>query len=501
MNHKINSIIKEAGVTTALLGGAVASCTFGSPLVATILGGVLTNILSNKIEQSDLLNIRDILSGRDPGDLNHDLEKLILEAMEWATRNICFSYQAYCNTDFQRRALNQVELQIINQIKKIDKSQWNASNDLLNQIDQISSETDLMKGLIVDNSEWSPVNSDFPFPAFYEDQFIENFKLCFGELLKDPNHRSALVAYNRTIANQMQKRLILQEDKIDKLIAGNDEIKQELARIAHGPANQFVYEYVSPAMDIALDDYLKPLHDDVKLLVDMNGHVLAGIEYLKKESSHQTQKIEGLRKSVEKSNKSNSIFIVVIPVLVVGLTYLIYQYRMAKQPFTFTVNIKDGSQNQSLPYENSTVTIDVNGNRESKESHNGTAIFAGLPSSARKESIEVEIQQPGYYFMDTTITGMDNFNVVLTRDDSYRWMKGRVKDATTGIGVQGAKVTVKDIVAYTDGDGSYSLDIPEPLQSTEQRLIVTKEGYEPWERIEPVIQNSESIIHLHTLSK
>lgn len=224
-----------------------------------------------------------------------------------------------------------------------------------------------------------------------------------------------------------------------------------------------------------------------------------GSNILKRIQSSNT-KIEGLRKSVEKSNKSNSIFIVVIPVLVVGLTYLIYQYRMAKQPFTLTVNIKDGSQNQSLPYENSTVTIDVNGNRESKESHSGTAIFAGLPSSARKESIEVEIQQPGYYFVDTTITGMDNFNVVLTRDDSYRWMKGRIKDATTGIGVQGAKVTVKDIVAYTDGDGARS-DIPEPLQSTEQRLIVTKEGYEPWERIEPVIQNSESIIHLHNLSK
>ena len=242
MKPNLDTLLKQAGTTTALLGGAIASCHFGSPLVATIVGGVLTNILSNKVEQSQLLKIREILNRQNPSKLNHNLEKLSLEAFEWTTKNICYYYKAYCLIDSEKEQLASIEKRIIKEIRNIDKSQWRASEEFLSQINDLGNTDDFLSNFLWSSNDWPVINFEFPFPKFYADEFLEHYKLCFGELLKDDNHKLALIAYNRTISTQIQKGLIEQKSQIDALLASNEEIKQQLHSLALTPVDRFEKE-------------------------------------------------------------------------------------------------------------------------------------------------------------------------------------------------------------------------------------------------------------------
>ncbi|MEM9819692.1 MAG: carboxypeptidase regulatory-like domain-containing protein [Bacteroidota bacterium] len=491
-------LVKQTGVITALLSGAVASCLLGSPLVATVIGGVLTNILSNKVEQSDLLKIQEILSSRNPANLNHDLEQLVKEAMEWATKNIGFTYEAYCIHPSQKKLLTQTIAEIVKDLRQIDQSNWKASNELLNEIDDTVAESHLIRGLIVDHAKWPEINATFPFPKFYEDHFVANFKLCFGELLKDPRQASARLAYQRNISSQLQSSLKMQGQKIDALLKSNEAIKEQLAVMARSPIESFEQTFIAPNIQISLDHHLDGLRNEVNLLIDSNGKILTGIADIQKESRHQTQQIGQLSKQVRVLSKSRIVYVIALPLLAVLLAFLSYQYWWSQQAFTFVVNVSNASSNTALPFDEPVVNIQFRDKTEQKATQNGSIVFGGLPAFLRKDSIRVQVKNYGFHYLDTTVIRLTNLSLTLHRDDTYRWLKGRVKDANTGTPLSQAKVSAAETSTYTDQDGKFLLDFSEATQKTEQRLIVSKPGYQPWERIEPVISNSESIIQLKT---
>ena len=498
MKPNLETLLKQAGTTAALLGGALVSCHFGSPdspLVVTVIGGVLTNILSNKVEQSQLLKINEILFRQNPSNLNHDLEKLSIEALVWATKNICHNYQAYCTTNEQKTLLTEIKRQIIAEINAIDKTQWEASNELLREIDELNDSSELLTSFYVKNNNWPEINSEFPFTEYYESEFVKNFRLCFGELLKDKDHRPALIAYNRNISTQIQKGLQEQKNQIDLLLEGNEELKSEISRLSQSPQERFEKEIVFPKLNIALDEYLQPLHENVKLLIDINGNVLAGIEDLKKESQFQTQQIGKLTATVEQNLKNKFVHILYL-IIALALSYFAFRYWQSSQPFVFTVLVNHSSENSDLPIEKTEVEITYGDKSEILDLHNKEAVFKGLPSYLRNDSIRVQIRSHGFFAVDTLVEVVNMLHLNLRRDDTYKYMKGRVKEALSGLPIFGAKVMIRDIKTLTDSSGSYTLSIPEAKQNTDQRLIISKEGYLSWERIEPVNKNNESIIQL-----
>jgi len=498
MNNEIKKLIKQTGTTTVLLAGSIASCSVGGPLFQNIVGGVLTNILSNKLEQSQLHRLRDILSKRDPGNLNHDIERIIQQAIAWTIKNISFKYEAYCLNDHHKDQLNSIKEKIIDQIRNADKSIWRSSEELLNQINQVTESQDLIQSLLVADAKWPVINEDIPFPQFFNREFISNFQLCFGELLKDKDNYEALVAYNRNVSTQIQKSIRNKHDKIDLILKDNKELKKALSKLSRTPQEQFEKEIVFPEINIALDEYLRPLHDNVQLLVDQNGNILTGIEEIKKEGRIQTQKIENLSRKVEINTKTKNLLIL-IPFISVALVYFCYKYWQSQQPFMATVSVYHESQSAELPIEETKVILTYKDKTETNTLHQNEVIFKGLPSFVRDDSIRLEVKSIGFHSIDTFVMSKELINLILTRDDSYAIMKGRIKDAQTGKPIPGANVSISaNIQASSDNNGYYKLMIPENYQKTEQRVIVSKEGYipNPWERIEPVIKNTESIIQL-----
>lgn len=491
---KNTSLIKNTGVITALLGGAIASCA-GPTILAAVLGGIFTNILSNKIEKIKTKDIQKLFLSSNPLEPNNDLEKLIQKAMLWATDNICHAYKAYCLNDFQQKTLKKNQKKIIDLIDNLDKKQWQVSNEFINEIDNVSDNTNIINGLIAVQSEWHEINPDKPFPIYYETHFIENFKLCFSELLKDLENESALKAYKRNISTQIQKQLLIQDKKLDSLLKDNKTIKKQLAKIASSPIESFEQQYIVPEINIVLDDYLRPLHDDVQLLVGINGKVLVNLEEIKRETEIQTQKIDALDKKVKTSNKYKIVYPLILIPVVAFLAYFIYQNWQSEQPFALTVNVINGSKNKHLKFYDPKVRIVSGDVSDSGQAQKGKIVFGGLPGAIRNDSVRVIVETHGFKKVDTSIVGVRNLTLKLKRDDTYRWLIGKVKDFKSGNPIPKAKVVIREqLVTYTDSDGRFKLEIPESLQKEKQWIEITQTGYNPYTN--NIIPNLDNIIPL-----
>ena len=75
-------------------------------------------------------------------------------------------------------------------------------------------------------------------------------------------------------------------------------------------------------------------------------------------------------------------------------------------------------------------------------------------------------------------------------------MKGIVKDDDTNMPIKQALVKIAGKMHYTNVHGEFLMTIPENLQKTEHRVYVSKENYEVWDYIQPVIKDTDIIVRL-----
>lgn len=497
MNPQLKTFISRSSSAALLIAGACGGFYFGSPLIGSIVGGILTNIASKKLEKAELHIMRKILQGTNPSELNHDLEGLIQEALVWTTKNISYLYKSYCFTEAQKNQLEKLTKSIIDEIKSAEKSNWIASDDMLNQINDLADAELLIDSFILLNKDWPVISEERPFVSFFSEEFLNNFRICFGELLKDKKHESALLAYNRNISNQIQKNLSLNQSKLEELAKSNREIKNVLSKLsASSRSGRFEKKYVRPQTSIELNKYLETLHDKVDLLVDVNGKVLTEVREIRKESRIHTQQLGELGRKVENNIRNKMIYTIILPLLAMSVAYLSYRYWQSNQPFVFTVDLKNSSENNFLPPETASITLNYGDKSETRISANGEAVFKGLPHYLRDEPLQIEVSSFGFYPIDTLVEGKNFLSIGLIRDETFRFLKGRVLEAETARPIAGAKVMSLGIETLTDELGRFTLDIPEVQQKVEQQLFVEKENYLSWQRLEPVIKNAESTIML-----
>lgn len=497
MDSKLKSVIEKTSTAALMIGGAWAGMEFGSPLVGSIVGNILSGMATTRIEGAKLHEIRNLLSRANPAELNHDLEKLIQEALVWTNKNIAYTYEAYCTSEAQKARLEKIAKEITDELKATNREAWLESSQLLNQINGLEDSEALLDSFLEQRTDWPDINPDYPFPKFYKDHFFENFKLCFGELLKNPDRQSALITYNRNISDQIQRNLKDNQATLDTLVASNAELKSALEKLSRTPAEKFEKEYVLPQITIELDKYLEPLHQKVDLLVDQNGKVLETVLDIRRESRIQTQKTEELGRKVEKNIRNKVIYAFILPALAIAVAWLAYRYWQSRQPLVFTVAVENGSTNHELPFEPPTVTLRYGGKTETRPTTQNEAVFKGLPPYLRDDSLTLRVESHGYYPIDTVVAATaPQVLLTLRRNNTYATLQGVVKDADTEARVAGATVLVQNLRTQTNENGYFSLTIPEAQQKTEQRLSIQRSGYAEWNRIEPVIKNVESIIHL-----
>lgn len=170
--------------------------------------------------------------------------------------------------------------------------------------------------------------------------------------------------------------------------------------------------------------------------------------------------------------------------------------QIVSQQIALTIAINDLTPNRYLPLEKAKITLRYDDKSETQEV-NEKATFTGIPRNFWGEYIDINFQSQGFTAIDTSLK-LSNNHIILPvkRNDAFSKIFGIVKEARSGNRLKGVTISVQDIVTKTDSQGIFNLFIPIEKQREKQRVRAYKKGYHDWDRIEPVIEDVETIIHL-----
>ncbi len=197
------------------------------------------------------------------------------------------------------------------------------------------------------------------------------------------------------------------------------------------------------------------------------------------------------------SRKIRLFLFIFVPVLAITVGVLYYQYRQSQQALTLTVSLDNKMPNPHLPFDGGTVILRYNGKADTQMVKT-EAIFRAIPSNNRNETIDLKFMAQGFQTLDTSILlNKEMVTLPIRRDDTFRQLYGKVIDEN-GAPIENARVKLDDakLETYTDAEGEFDLSIPFDQQRKKQRLIVSKKGYQTFDRTEPVIRNTATRIML-----
>lgn len=204
-----------------------------------------------------------------------------------------------------------------------------------------------------------------------------------------------------------------------------------------------------------------------------------------------------------KTSRNVRVFLLVfVPIIAIGAAVLFYQYRQMQQPLSLAVSLENLTPNPNLSFKGGKITLVYGGKPEPKAIDRGEEIvFRGIPANYRREQVQVKFEADGFASIDTTIhLNHENLILPIRRDDTYARLFGVVSDEATLLPLEGVIIKVQDLLTKTDENGIFDLSIPFEKQRLQQRLSVTKKGYRPLDRTEPVVKNAETLINLQKIN-
>jgi hypothetical protein len=182
--------------------------------------------------------------------------------------------------------------------------------------------------------------------------------------------------------------------------------------------------------------------------------------------------------------------LVFVPLLAITTAVLYYRYQQLQKPLLLTVRLDNQTPNPELDkgFKEANLILSYGGKADTQSIVNETT-FKGIPANYGKEAVSLKFTAEGFHTIDTTVVlNKEAFILPIRRDDTYSRMMGIVTDED-GNPLAGASVSIQDMAETTNAQGQFSLDIPFEKQRKQQRLSVTKAGFKPWDRFEPVFSN------------
>jgi hypothetical protein len=185
---------------------------------------------------------------------------------------------------------------------------------------------------------------------------------------------------------------------------------------------------------------------------------------------------------------------VFVPLLAIGLAYWYIQGVILQQPVNLTVRLKNLTPNKDLPLEKAKITLTYGDKTETQEVDK-EATFKGIPANFKGKKLALKFESAGFVSLDTAIVLQENsLNLAIRRNDALSKIFGLVKDEN-GKALEGVKITIQeDISTLSNNEGRFTLQIPFDKQRKEQTIRAFKEGYKTYSRLEPIIENEETLI-------
>jgi len=188
-----------------------------------------------------------------------------------------------------------------------------------------------------------------------------------------------------------------------------------------------------------------------------------------------------------------------VPILAIAAAVLYYRYQQMQQPLTLTVSIDNQTPNPELDqdFKGGTAILQYGGKADT-QSISREVDFKGIPANYREGEARLKFNAHGFQPADATILlGQEAVTLPIRRDSTYAKLFGSVVDED-GAPIPEAEVWLEDLQlsALTDEKGYFHLHIPFPQQRRQQRIKISKPGYEAYDRTEPIIQGRAARIQL-----
>jgi len=461
-----------AVVSGGLVGPAVSGLLSG---VGNIGSGLAANFLSGLTPDK----IKKMFVDVHPNDLNHSIKKLFVASINDALSNIAILFSETQESDDNKK-----------QVKQLIKTLQKRLPHMFLDSHEIRLEEPEIKHFLYEKDKeemicryianhFNNFGITGPFKTFLAQNLPAQIQLCFGEGLKDPANQHAWIAFQRMLIEEIRNDI--------KQIAGTQQsIKDDLSDLKFSKSG-FSKEQISEVHEL-----VKILNDKKLVEVKIKNEVeqsLKSIENRANEIIQITTKtqltVNELKTVVEKIRRQNRINQIIIYtlsvcVLVAGVFVV---YKLVNQPFAATVKIYGWEGEQHNPLDGRGILVLTFGNeiKKAEISRQGEAIFKGILPKFNNTSVSAYItdtEGEPYYLTDSTIKIQKNSTTkVQILLHGLEKFQGTIYDNILGEGLPNVSVTIAGINAITDENGYFSIEIPIEKQRTEQKVIISKEGY------------------------
>lgn len=483
MNEKL-AILKNIAGFTITTGLSIAT-QGSSNLIIGALSGIAGGISNNFFDKLEFNKIKNLLQETDPSDLNHDMQKIIVQAVEWAILNIQILYKKELTDPTQKKELKVFTKSLLEEVKLLKKTINEKGDNIYKVIEGPTSKNDLLKSFDINVEGLPTINKDNSYKTFFIEQFEPNLKLCFGELLKDEKNRPALIAYQREVYKNLnqsiekvinQNELILKklDDKQEKetIVKNNVKWKQVSEKVSKSNLNQ-----ITPEFQASIDNQLDSIKKDTQLLVDITGEI-----------RDEVGKIKGITKEFSKELNQNWIsknkvviftIFAIISLCIIGLVY-----KMKTAPFQMNVVIEIDKAltihpEYPKPSKDAHVLFYFPSETKEKEiTFSNEIVITELSNKLKKSKCKIELVDNYWEFVNDSIQ-IDNKAMLLLikPNEVLSEIKGKVISRDGQNLIENAKIIVDSISTRTNDLGEFYIKVPLNLRRIDYVIRVEKEGY------------------------
>lgn len=157
-------------------------------------------------------------------------------------------------------------------------------------------------------------------------------------------------------------------------------------------------------------------------------------------------------------------------------------------PIQMKVNVIEDPQYAipALPFKGGVLQCDYDGNAlQHLEVHAdpSTVFLNDIKYRLKGTPVHLVFEAEGYQPIDTLVKAQPSLTLYVRRNNDLGVVFGRVCDFESGQPVAGATVSLLDMKTVTDEQGQFRIEIPYQNQDEAQRVLITKEGYQPWDEL------------------
>jgi len=462
-------------VATASL--AVVSAGLVNPTLTNIGASLASNFISGMSPQK----IKRWFVGIHPNDLNHSIKRLFIESVKEALGNISILFS---ETKATKDEIKQAKVLIQLLEKKLPEMLMNEKHIHLDEAEIKHFLYDSGKEEVICNfveNQFDAFGITEPFKSFLAQNLPSQLQLCFGEGLKDPANQNAWIAFQRMLMEEIR-------NDIKQIADTQQSIKDDLSDL------KFTKSGFSKKQMDEIHEFITLLNDKKLFEVKIKSSVDKSLQSIEIKANEiikittQTQlSIDELKSLVEKIRKQNSknqiitlLLAICLPILGGFVAYLL----IINQPFTATIKVYGWEGEQHNPLNGKGTLLLTLGDKMERAEINrqGEAIFKGILPKYNGKQVPIHItdtEGEPYFFPDTLITiKKNNITKVQVLLHGLEKLQGMIIDNISGEGVPEVLITVAEISTTTNPQGFFSLEIPIEKQQQEQKIVISKQGYE-----------------------